>query len=71
MFSTPALIPTILIVLAATMAVIIAVLVAAAAAFLARADHTSWPTAITRAGIAFASTLSLLALAAKALTDLL
>lgn len=47
-----------------------AVLIAAAAGYLARRDHASYPTAITRAAVAFAATLTLTAGLVTALANL-
>ncbi|WP_427918703.1 hypothetical protein [Streptomyces sp. cg40] len=47
-----------------------AVLIAAAAGYLARRDHASYPTAITRAAVAFTATLTLAAGLVTALANL-
>jgi hypothetical protein len=59
-----------LVLLAAAVAVLTAVLTAAAAGYLARLDHATYPKALTRAATAFASTLTLAAALACALHTL-
>lgn len=58
------------ILLACAQVILIALLAAAAAGYLARRDHASWPAALTRAAIAFAATLTLAAALATTLSDL-
>ncbi|MEU9497628.1 MULTISPECIES: hypothetical protein [unclassified Streptomyces] len=58
-------------VLAVSVAVIIAVLAAVTAGFLARREGASPAAAVSRAGMAFAATLSLLALLTTTVSDLL
>ena len=52
---------TALILLATSLATLTAVHAAAAAGYLARRDHATWPQAITRAAATFAATLTLIA----------
>lgn len=52
---------TALTLLTIALAALAAVQIAAAAGYLARRDHATWPRAITRAAIAFAATLTLTA----------
>jgi hypothetical protein len=55
------------ILLTTALAIIVAVLVAAGAAKLARMDGASYPTALTRAAVAFTATLTLVAAVATVL----
>ncbi|MFJ3213124.1 hypothetical protein [Streptomyces flaveolus] len=55
------------ILLTTALAIIVAVLVAAGAAKLARMDGASYPTALTRAAVAFTATLTLAAAVATVL----
>ncbi|MFF5654388.1 hypothetical protein ACFY8N_39110 [Streptomyces collinus] len=61
----------VLAVLAVTVAVILAALAASVAWYLARVDGATVATALTRAGITFGATLTLLALVATTLSDLI
>ncbi|MFK0025668.1 hypothetical protein [Streptomyces sp. NPDC090798] len=60
---------TAVIMLACALTVLIAVLIGAAAGYLARRDHATYPAALTRAAFAFAATLTLAATLTTALTD--
>ncbi|MGP3948472.1 hypothetical protein [Streptomyces sp. 7N604] len=61
----------VVVLLGLAVAVIVGLLAAYAAARLARADGASYPAALTRAAVAFASTLTLLAILTTALASLL
>lgn len=58
-------------VLGVVLAMVVAAGVGGGAAWLARADGATWPTALRRAGIAFAGTLTLLCVSASCIADLL
>lgn len=57
-------------VLATAHVVVVATLIAAAAGYLARRDHASYPAALARAATAFAATLMLAAAVTGALVAL-
>ncbi|MGW2748465.1 hypothetical protein [Streptomyces sp. NPDC001450] len=61
---------TAVILLACTVIVVVAALVGAAAGYLARRDHATYPAAVTRAAIAFAGALTLAAVLTTALSAL-
>ncbi|KFZ80195.1 hypothetical protein ED92_22795 [Amycolatopsis sp. MJM2582] len=50
---------TAMVLLACAFTVVVAALIGAAAGYLARRDHATYPAALTRAAIAFAATLTL------------
>ncbi|MBP8534067.1 hypothetical protein [Streptomyces sp. MK37H] len=58
------------ILLACALTLVIAALVGAGAGYLARRDHATYPTALTRAATAFSATLTLAAVTATALASL-
>ncbi|MGW7514753.1 hypothetical protein ACWGJ2_04090 [Streptomyces sp. NPDC054796] len=60
-----------LLLLACTLATVIATLTAAAAGYLARRDHATYPTALTHAALAFTTTLALTTTLTTTLTLLL
>jgi hypothetical protein len=60
---------TAVIMLACAMTVLVAVLIGGAAGYLARRDHATYSTAVTRAALAFAATLTLAATVASALAS--
>ena len=62
---------TVSVLLGSGIAVLVAVQVAAAAGYLARRDHASWPQAITRAATAFAAVLTLSAVVTEAMYRLI
>jgi hypothetical protein len=59
-----------LLLVASAMAALIAAQIAAAASYLARRDHATWPQAVTRAATAFAATLTLTAVIATTIHSL-
>ncbi|MCG7208155.1 hypothetical protein [Streptomyces arenae] len=59
------------ILLACALVVLTGILCAAAAGYLARRDHATYPAALTRAAMAFAATLTLATAVLTALTSLL
>ncbi|WP_328766016.1 hypothetical protein [Streptomyces sp. NBC_00286] len=59
-----------LILLTCALIVLFAALTGAGAAYLARRDHASYPAALTRAAVAFATTLTLAAAVTTALAAL-
>lgn len=61
---------TVLIVIACALVLVIAALAGAGAGYLARRDRATYPTAVTRAAIAFAATLTLAATVTAALASL-
>ncbi|MFI0711389.1 hypothetical protein ACH4SK_12150 [Streptomyces inhibens] len=61
----------VLILLSCALAAVIAALVGAAAGYLARRDHATYPTALSRAAVAFASTVTLIAAVTAALATAL
>jgi hypothetical protein len=61
---------TAVILLACALTFVIAALAGAGAGYLARRDHATYPTALTRAAIAFSATLTLAAAIATALAAL-
>ncbi|MEV8532131.1 hypothetical protein [Streptomyces sp. NPDC051211] len=61
---------TAVVLLAVALVLVTAVLVGAAAGYLARRDRATYPAALSRAGVAFAATLSLAAALAGALASL-
>ncbi|WP_262701145.1 MULTISPECIES: hypothetical protein [Streptomyces] len=58
------------ILLACALTLVMAALVGAGAGYLARRDHATYPTALTRAATAFSTTLTLAAAIATALASL-
>lgn len=50
------------VIFAFSLVTLLALLIAVAAAYLARRDHASYPAALTRAGAAFTTTITLAAL---------
>ncbi|MEU4494221.1 hypothetical protein AB0F96_12420 [Streptomyces sp. NPDC023998] len=62
---------TVVILLACALTIVVAALVGAAAGYLARRDHATYPAALTRAAIAFAGTLTLAAALTTVLSALL
>lgn len=56
--------------LACVLTTVIAFLAGAAAGYLARRDHATYPSALTRAAIAFTATLTLAAVVSTALAEL-
>ncbi|MFE9112232.1 hypothetical protein ACFYN9_21790 [Streptomyces collinus] len=60
---------TAVIMLACALTVLVAVLVGGAAGYLARRDHATYSTALTRAALAFAATLTLAATVTSALAN--
>ncbi|MGV9568859.1 hypothetical protein ACWDRX_04210 [Streptomyces nigra] len=56
----------VLVVMGCVLAVLIAAMVGAAACYLARRGDASYPTALTMAGAAFATTLAVMAAVAQA-----
>lgn len=60
---------TAVIMLVCALTVLVAVLIGGAAGYLARRDHATYPTAVTRAALAFAATLTLAATLTSALAD--
>ncbi|MEU3664571.1 hypothetical protein AB0E77_33305 [Streptomyces sp. NPDC032940] len=60
-----------LLLLTVALVVVIALLAAAGAAMLARLDGSSWPTALTRAGITFTAVITLAAAITAVLSPLL
>ncbi|WP_326709623.1 hypothetical protein OG758_09835 [Streptomyces sp. NBC_01474] len=56
-----------LILLACTLALVVAAIVGTGAGYLARRDYATYPTALTRAAVAFAATLNLAAALTTAL----
>ncbi|AZM56371.1 hypothetical protein DMA15_30450 [Streptomyces sp. WAC 01529] len=61
---------TALILLACALTVVIAALAGTGAGYLARRDHATYPTALARAAVAFAATLTLAAAITTALVAL-
>ncbi len=55
--------------LACALVTLTGVLIAVAAGYLARRDHASYPTAVTRAAVAFTATLMLATSLVTALAD--
>lgn len=58
------------ILMACALVTLTGVLIAAAAGYLARRDHASYPAALTRAAVAFTTTLTLTIALITALTNL-
>ncbi|MFI6933068.1 hypothetical protein [Streptomyces sp. NPDC050287] len=56
--------------LACALVTLTGILIAAAAGYLARRDHASYPAALTRAAVAFTATLTLAAALVTTLTSL-
>jgi hypothetical protein len=61
---------TALILLACALTLVVAALAGTGAGYLARRDHSTYPTALTRAAVAFAATLTLAAALTTALATL-
>jgi uncharacterized membrane protein (DUF441 family) len=61
---------TALILLACALALVVAALAGTGAGYLARRDHATYPTALSRAAVAFAGTLTLAAAITTALATL-
>jgi hypothetical protein len=61
----------VLVLLVCALATLTGVLVAAAAGYVARRDHASYPAALTRAAVAFTATLTLAATVTAALSCVL
>jgi hypothetical protein len=59
-----------MIIVACALVTLTGLFVASAAGYLARRDHASYPTAVTRAAVAFAATLTLATALATAITSI-
>ncbi|MFD6750901.1 hypothetical protein, partial [Streptomyces anthocyanicus] len=62
---------TVIVLLTTAIVIVLALLAAAAAGKLARMDHASYPTALTRAAATFAAVITLAAVVTGTLTALL